>query len=464
MPVHSFEERWPDGVRQDLSGVGHRAHHGRVDRHGQTRKVRTWHHLLKTMEEYKFLSHIAQKVEEARSDLGSLSPILEESIEAVFISQSSAYNLNEAESKIDEVVANREKGPLEDRHMDYSPATKVLENARTAFGIDKDEQLRVLSQAFGLDGGKLDDCGEGDVFALRNPIPAKWKNSVDTLLDALTSAQRKITFNPSLFVKNENGMERWDERNDIALLSLGHPLMDRSVQSLRRYVWGSQSNAPITKWCLDSPPEACNLAFVHVLLIARNRRGEVVTERLSSLRCTADGRIAENGSKLPTNGGIEASPSPAWYRDIVASIQGSLATMKKAFEEEVKHTLEGRMARDRTEYLEWERRSLALLEETARASLGKELDKLDKEISVLEKETKQRHLDPFLDVKLRQQLEMKKKERLELGSRFNENKLREMKDHIHSEAKRFIEEIFPARYALGHVDALVAGIYFTRGD
>ncbi len=436
---------------------------GRVDRHGQTRKVRTWHHVLDTIYEYEFLSHIVHKVEEARSDLGSLSPILEESIESIFISDAGQPNPAETLKDVDELVSH-DISTMGGKRTDYTEMKLGLDRAMDILEYSEDELRQTVDSALRLDGGALNETSEKGIYSIR--FPQTWAHVEGSLRQPVTTAMLKATFQRSTFLRTENGMQKWDERKDLVLLSLGHPVVRHAIERLRRHLWQSRggSRGGITRWSIDRPPEECDRAVVTLLKMARNARGEVVKEEAEQHLYDSRTKSLSPVTMSARPSSTSQTPPPPWHSELLAALEADSEERKRTFAAQVKEELRDHLEKDIQDYNDWKMRSVRMLEEATRDAVQTNLDNLDKEIRRLENEKKQRRLDPIIDVKIRRDLEQKKLERKELEERLSAGKLAELKAHIEYEADRFINEIFPSRYTLGHVDLIVAGILFTGGD
>lgn len=433
---------------------------GRVDRHGQTRKVKSWHHVIETIEEYDFLSYIARKVEEARTDLGGLSPVLEESIESFFLSEYSQQKITDTYDEINSLIQKR-RGSLATEIPDYNKIEVIEKHTRDNLEICEDYIRELLETALRLDGGSLEETNETDVYIAK--LPSNWQFVTDSLKNPLTGALKKITFHRSLFVRNENQMTKWTERNDIAFLSLGHPVMRYAVDRLRRYVWHyrDKGSYPITKWTMDREPERCDRAVVSILKIARNKRGEVVHEEIEHVlfkRGVPSPQTIKNFVHFEHSC---AGLPPDWHSELMIQLTNQIESKKQQFEEYIKGMLQERMKEDISLYQTWKERSLKMLEESVIEAKREKIEMLKREIAKLEEEKKQRRLDPIVEADIRLRLEQKNLELKDLKERVSERELSELKEHIEAEADRYIKEIFPARYTLDRVDVIVAGIVFT---
>ena len=439
---------------------------GRVDRYGQFRKVQVWHHILKTIEEYEFLAYIAEKIEVARTDLGRLSPILEESIESIFIPDEEISDLNQAKTRIVNIIQEKQEDIItSDAKTDYEKVGRIIEDSMKKVGIDQSSMKQLLESALRLDGGSLEEITD-NIYRIKGPD--SWSHCLDKIKDVTTGAQRDVTFNSNLFIKKEGKIEIWDERNDIRLLSLGHPIITNSLQRLRKYVWSYDidRNPPITKWAIDpsiNDIREISSAIISILRIARNIKGEVIDEEVETFRYRSSDKILELYEfeiDFTCNKKNIFTGPPEWLGELMESLKSKVESDKREFSTNIIKKLKTRMDKDSTDYDTWRKNSLNMLEEAAKRSISKELEKLDRQIEIKEYEKKQLRLDPVLNIKLRMDLDQLKKEREELKERLSERRLSELKDHINREADKFIREIFPSRYTLGHVDIIVAGILF----
>lgn len=440
---------------------------GRVDRHGQTRQVRCWHHVLRSVEEFEFLSRVATKAEQARSDLGRLAPLIETGIDLALVS-GDRPDLMRSASSIDEIASTA--SPLANvgeesssRAREYRQAEAALEKGRQSQGLRPPGMSLVLSQALRLDGGQLSESRTG-FFDWQ--APSTW-DQVTGGLRRSDGARKHLVFDPAVLVEIRDGIQTVSKRQDAALLSLGHPVMAHSIRKLRRFVWDDvDESGPVnvSRWTIECASDEANLAVVSFLTVARNQRGEVLEESFSerSFVCSG-GRIREGDANPSPNISHAGGRPPSWHQALEQALKTQIPIMNRAAQEPLAQALGGLHHEAVDRYKAWLKQRLDALASAAREGSRRELERLDREIGDWQNRVNQMTLDPMINARNRWELEQRRKEKVELESlRSTEARIKEQQEHIEWEANRFLADVFPARYRVGHVETLVVGIRFAR--
>lgn len=440
---------------------------GRLDRHGQTETVRSWHHILDTVEEYEFLSHVSEKAEQARSDLGRLAPLLESGVGHALVGDDDV-DLDQAAESVDDVL--REDASLEElgeaaeqRVETYGEAREATEKARANLEVTPGEMALVLEQALRLEGGELraNDDGTYDWKA-----PQSWEPHVETLRRK-DQARRKIVFEGDEKTVGPDAIKKMRARDDLRIVGLGHPVMTHAIRRLRRFLWGQgldKESTAVTKWTSEVPPEDADTAVVTFLTLARNQRGEVVHEALHhEALCRSPSGFEPLDETPPMQLDHERSP-PKWASQLEPVATELAETISERTRDKVTDQLDEQMEQARESYQEWLDRSIESLEEAAKEGAREEILRLEREIDKWENKAAQKRLDPVKTARNQWELNQRKKEKRELESMFTtEERLKRHREHIEWEAEKYLDEVFPARYELGHVETLIAGVRFTNG-
>jgi superfamily II DNA or RNA helicase len=239
---------------------------GRVDRHGQSREVEVshfagagWHSAEpgSYAGDLEYLSRIAEKVATERRDLGSVNPVLAHAVEArmlgrpvlqdpLTVSPKPSVSLLRAERDLREQVRRlRAQLDASIRQLHVAPA-----NVR-----------RVVEVALALaDQPPLADQ-PGAVPGLIAPpvLKAGWERTVAGLADPLSGEPRPLTFDQNIA----------DDREDVVLAHLEHPLVAQATRLLRSAIWGGRAALHRVAALRFSPPDEAGIDGPLIATFAR---------------------------------------------------------------------------------------------------------------------------------------------------------------------------------------------------
>ena len=201
---------------------------GRIDRHGQPApEVFCYHFYHENRRDAPFLQTVVNKVEKMRTDLGSVSAVIESEIEKFMLGE-------QADTALD-VVAPRDAYRRDMKQQLWDNARlrdlrREIERSRDEWGLGPDELRDLLHRALLLEGheglfpvdGELADVGA----KLRSPPHAWGDRAARSILDA-KGRTLTLVFDPEV----ARG------RRDVTLVHLSHPLMHRALASFRRHLW-----------------------------------------------------------------------------------------------------------------------------------------------------------------------------------------------------------------------------------
>lgn len=215
---------------------------GRIDRHGQTNPTADIFHFVGAGYEQaepgslegdlEFLSKAASKVDRIRNDLGSAGPVIADQVEQAMLGKRSRFD----EATIDATVNARTKLAATERRLREKVrelADRVVES-RTQLGLSPQRLQRAVAVALELD---QQPALRPDTLERGGATHPVWR------IPALDHGWRRI---------NEQGRKRYgtDERvpvtfdhdlaagaDDVDLIHLGHPLVDKALAMLRSEIW-----------------------------------------------------------------------------------------------------------------------------------------------------------------------------------------------------------------------------------
>ncbi len=200
---------------------------GRIDRHGQPAdRVWCYHFLYDQEEDRRFLQVIVDKVKTQREDLGAVGDVIAEEVERAMLRLSDAI----AEPTARTSVA-REELPkdLELRQRIHEVREKI-EQTRSDWNLTPAQMALVLNEALELAGAQQMEPIEAGELAGRawrlQSLPESWRDLRGHLRNA-RGDRLAITFDHTLA----------RDRADVALLHLGHPIMQRAIGLFRACLW-----------------------------------------------------------------------------------------------------------------------------------------------------------------------------------------------------------------------------------
>ena len=267
---------------------------GRVDRHGQYRDVYIHHFNSKDDEDMQFLSRLVQKVDQVREDLGSVGQVLDRMIETHF--DEAGANINE---NLDvEFVGESYKSDMKQRityiQKDSSKALPRLTATEISLDLNPDNVASIFKYALQSDGGDLEEIQtqNGNIYRI-NPIPPTWNSIIDETIRIKSGNQKgalpRVVFDSSYFEKNINGYKVYSYSDDVVLLRLGHPLIQKSILNMKRALW---EDTRLRRWTVQKgnlPYGINELIQMDLLLEVTNELREVIHQEVITLNYQCDG-------------------------------------------------------------------------------------------------------------------------------------------------------------------------------
>jgi superfamily II DNA or RNA helicase len=236
---------------------------GRVDRHGQERDVRVYHFTTTEEGDLEFMSHIVEKVRQARDDLGSVGQVIDQSLEEYFAYGNLSRHqldkrIDDAREKTKERVDLEfaDRGRSRDALISSTMAGQRLEATEQALELSSEHVRMVLDRAARQENGALQKDHADNAYTFK-PVPETWSQLIrETMVSHVSGAsgRAKMVFDPLYFVKPVPDTERkvFVPRNDRVLVRLGHPVMQRAVGTLKRRMWDVRGDhKDLSRWTVQ---------------------------------------------------------------------------------------------------------------------------------------------------------------------------------------------------------------------
>ena len=224
---------------------------GRIDRHGQRSGTVDIFHFASAAGEdhalghdHSFLSRLAEKVNDIRDDLGSVSSVLAERVEARMLRDGNpgldvdglitewhdraSTDLERLKQAFAADIARvREQYRTSVEELELTPAS-VQRAVEVALRMENQPPLRpsTLERA----------AGSVQVFEV-DDLAGMWGETLAGLRNEVEDFRLPVTFDPEI----ANG------QHDVAYLHVGHPLVARCLRTLRAQVWGAAVDRKINR-------------------------------------------------------------------------------------------------------------------------------------------------------------------------------------------------------------------------
>lgn len=215
---------------------------GRIDRHGQPNPTADVFHFVgegfenaepgSYEADLEFLYRAAWKVEQIREDLGSAGAVIADQVAEAMLGQRPALD----ENKIDAQVAIRHLAQTEMKLREkIAEWTAAVDDTRESMGLTPDRVERAVSVALALDNQpplqphrvERSNTEAHDVFNVPSLDRGWARTKQHGLRHAVTKAELPVTFDHDVAAGQD----------DVALLHLGHPIVQKSLQTLRAEIW-----------------------------------------------------------------------------------------------------------------------------------------------------------------------------------------------------------------------------------
>jgi hypothetical protein len=211
---------------------------GRVDRHGQRQPVDVAHFVGSGWQQaeagsqeadLEFRARVAVKVATERADLGSVNPVLASAVEARMLGRPVLVDPTMVTAKPGTQLIRAER----DLREQAQRLRAQLQASTHRLHVSPPNVRRVVDVALQLAGQPpLVEAGPKEPGVIASPLlRSGWERTVVDLADPLTGEPRSLTFDSALA----------DDREDIVLARLEHPLVAHSTRLLRSAIWGGRT-------------------------------------------------------------------------------------------------------------------------------------------------------------------------------------------------------------------------------
>jgi superfamily II DNA or RNA helicase len=428
---------------------------GRVDRHGQPRDVTAFHFSSQHDEDVRFLDYVVQKVHQVREDLGSVGEVIDASVEEHFTA--GGVDEQELDLRVDqtlEIAPERTdmaeaRRPLDEQSGD--DAEQALHRTEQRLQLDPQRLARLLQVAIELDGGRLES--EGDLYRLAQ-VPTGWARLVDDHLRIQRGAQQgaipRIVFDADYFVERTGDRQVFRSRTDVALIRLGHPLVQRALARLRQRLW--QPDALIGRWTIAVGEVAEPTVVVASLAQAGNELREPLHTELLEFAFQTGANHPPADLPPAHRSALSKDGLSAWRNWIAeewdhlhAAIDSVVGGRRDELAERLGGLLQEQLKDERTRQRQlYDHR----LKELAKEPTDRAIERIRRELLKAEEQAQQRTF--FAEdnlartqrvAELESQLEQKEFERI---SRQRER----LRERLEVERERMLEQVLPRRFAL----------------
>jgi superfamily II DNA or RNA helicase len=438
---------------------------GRVDRHGQERDVFVFHFTSDDEADLLFMARVVEKVNQARTDLGSVGQVIDSAIVQHFTEGSLSLD------EFDQCVRTAQRDPQEQADLQTHDRGGLAFNAlamqrlaatEMALGLTPEHAAALLQQAVAHEQGELIETEDGKAYRFR-VVPPTWKKLVKETIerqnDALT-ALPKLVFDPLYFEERHNGRRIFKPRTDAELIRLGHPLMQRAIGVLRRRMWDGQG---MTRWTEEGcalPSQIQELLLLHMFLEVTNAFREVAHQEVMVVP------FEIRGNRLyHLDSGLWAQVNPLPRFPLTSQELGKHVPLVRERWPEHQRQIRDLLVQQRNDYRqEFAARMQQRYREEVRATKAI----FDERLRELEQQQKPNHLKAmhreieeqrkkllqpvlFSELLLEQQQQLRLLDEAEWELHAIDY-LDQMKQMVSAEQQRMLEYVLPKRYALATVD------------
>jgi ERCC4-related helicase len=269
---------------------------GRVDRHGQKSETVDIFHFASATDDsadqalgydYSFLLRVAEKVDDIRDDLGSVSSVLAERIEARMLGVGShslnldaviasrgdqaRVNLERLKQRFsDDIRRVREQYQASVEELDLTPAT-VERAVRVALNIEGQPPLTAT----------VLERPEGDVSVLSvGDLSGSWGETLADLYNEVEKIRLPVTFDPEVASGHK----------DLVYLHIGHPFVARCLRTLRAQVWGAAVDRKIHRATVRYAEVNEPVAVAHARVVVNGADGATLDEVIEPAGIRVGGR------------------------------------------------------------------------------------------------------------------------------------------------------------------------------
>jgi len=420
---------------------------GRVDRHGQSRLVKIFHFASEQSEDMKLLGKVASKVNSIQDDLGSVGQILADVVTTHF---------NRRVNFIDDVYNVTPQDFHGEKKEEKVKRIKIAESyykkSMEEIGITSKGLSSLFSTAFEKSNGIVDALD--DTTLTIRKIPATWEKLVEGSLRRKTGIHAgripNLAFDGDDMIVEEFGRRVFRNLPDKELITLGHPLMQRTLTNMKKLLWDTLDQNALSRWIITKQ-EGSNAIFIFdILLTIRNELGEILHSEFftTSFKNNGTWSITEKPEfeylrvKDQLNKVTEARK--LWVSSKLEIIK-KLETIRDEKVESIVSQLKTKLKMELK--LENERYKQAKSEVETRKTESS-LKELQKQLDKMKEKYRQMSLDPVIQAQRSRELDDMKKRVEEIEWRKkNQDYLKLLLEEIDFDHKLMVEEVLPKRYS-----------------
>lgn len=324
---------------------------GRVDRHGQKSDTVDIFHFAATADQddasgeddalgydHSFLLRLAEKVNDIRDDLGTVSSVLAERIEARMLREGDhsldvedliALRRDQAQVDLerlktrfsDDIGRVREQYSTSVEELDMTPAS-VQRAVEVAFLVEGQPPLRTATLE------RAD--GSVPVFEI-DDLAGTWGETLIGLHNEVEDFRLPVTFDPQVAKGHQ----------DVAHLHVGHPLVARCLRTLRAQVWGAAVDRKINRVAVRYASVNEPVAVAHARVVVNGADGATLDEVIEPAAVRVGGRRGRLnvGETRAAVGSASSQPVPesvsGLYADQWSSVRPTLQNALKARADEM---------------------------------------------------------------------------------------------------------------------------------
>lgn len=434
---------------------------GRVDRHGQERDVYAFHFTSDDEADLQFMARVVEKVNQARSDLGSVGQVIDSAILQHFTYGTLSDQALEACIQVarqhpqeEEDLRTRDRGSM----AQSIRAMQRLTETEMALDLTPEHAAHVLKQAVAHEQGELIEVEAGEAYRFRK-VPPTWKKLVKETIERQSGSLvglPKLVFDPAYFEERHGARRIYKPRNDAELIRLGHPLMQRAIGVLRRRMWDGKG---MTRWTLEGCLLLASLKealLLHMLLEVTNEFREVAHQEVIHLPFEVRGyHLHPLEQDLWAR--LEPLPRTPLPQQELTTWTETVRDQWHEHARQIRALIAGRRDQYRQEFAQRMRQRLQEEVRAEKANFQERLKELEKQkqpryLEALQQEIEKQHkrlLQPALFTEIQQEHQQRLQQlEWDLAHTYIER----MKTLVLGEQKRILEQVLPRRYALATID------------
>ena len=294
---------------------------GRIDRHGQKSDTVDIFHFASAIDgddalgyDHSFLLRVAEKVDDIRDDLGSVSSVLAERIEARMLGQGNRSLDIDAE-----IAARRDQARVDLERVKQRFSTdiaRVRDQYRTSveeLDLTPDSVQRTVQVALRIEGqpalrAAMLDRAEGAVAVFEvDDLSGTWGETLVGLHNQVEDYRLPVTFDPQVAHGHA----------DVAYLHVGHPFVARCLRTLRAEVWGAAVDRKINRVAVRYADVDEPVAVAHARVVVNGADGSTLDEVIEPAAVRVGGRQGRLnvGDTRTAVASADAQPLPDHVRD-----------------------------------------------------------------------------------------------------------------------------------------------------